>query len=365
MKFLYNLLLISALLTLIYGLQKDLIREVQACGSCGRPTPTPTPTITLTPTQTPTMTPTPTPTGTPVPTEVPGQGGPSGGSGGGTSPAGPPICGDTTPPAITLISATPNGAGSVILKWAKVGPATDYTISYGINSNNYTFGVTSTGDTDNMVISSLQVGQNYCFRVNAVNNCMPGQLSNEICLMPGTKGGVVLSSATGGGEVLGLSTTSTGEDNTLEKIDPFVLKLFNPLNFSSSPQRISIPRLGIDLPVQESKIKDGYWTISETSANHGLGTAGPGESGKDVIFAHARESLFANLKNARLNDLVTVEANNKQYTYQVTTIKEVNSNDLEVIIPTSSEQLVLYTCSGLYGSKRLIVTAIPVFNLPN
>ncbi|MCL4354929.1 sortase [Patescibacteria group bacterium] len=125
------------------------------------------------------------------------------------------------------------------------------------------------------------------------------------------------------------------------------------------PNRIMIPSVKIDLPVQQAKIENGYWQVFENTASYGLGSAALGEKGNMVIFAHARDGLFYNLKNVKENDLVFVYNKNKKYTYKVKYIKSVYPYQTEVIAPTKNETLTLYTCTGFYDDKRLIVVSEP------
>ncbi len=167
-------------------LSNKLPQEVLACGT-PRPTCTPKPTVS----------PSPEPTATPLPTDSPtSQSGT-----GGLSAAGAPVCSDSKPDAPYLVSATILSGNKVELVWQKVAGADDYTISYGPNSGNYLYGVPSTGDTDNFTINDFSHG---CFVVRAVNGCMPGDPSNEVC-----------SGATAS-QVLGASTmadTGTNKEN--------------------------------------------------------------------------------------------------------------------------------------------------------
>lgn len=165
---------------------------------CPRPSPTPTPTLTPTLTPTPVeLTPTPTPeiqpTATPTPTTPPSQGPPAVGG-----PGEPYVCGAEVPPAPTLLSANPSGLGQVDLNWTPVTPVTHYSISYGLSSRNYIYGVSNTGNVTSFTVGGLQLGVDYCFAVRAVNDCAPSALSNEICT------GAVLGVTTG--KVLGITT---------------------------------------------------------------------------------------------------------------------------------------------------------------
>ncbi|MFC1649187.1 fibronectin type III domain-containing protein [Patescibacteria group bacterium] len=161
-------------------------QELFDCQFCDCPTPT------ATPTPTPTLPVTPptgsNPTATPTPTDAP----PS-------IPGGPVYqCNNAMPDTPTITSA--KRTSSVTITWTKVSNANDYAIVYGPTSGDYPHSVFSTGDTDNFTINGINSG---CFRVKAINGCMPGELSAEVCT-----GGI------GGGQVLGASTLAdTGSTN--------------------------------------------------------------------------------------------------------------------------------------------------------
>lgn len=130
----------------------------------------------------------------------------------------------------------------------------------------------------------------------------------------------------------------------------------------SQVTRIIIPKKDIDLEVKPAKISQGYWETSETSASHGEGTANPAEKGNVVIFAHAREGFFYNLRDIKKDDVVYVFTKDQWYKYKVNEIKTVYPNNIETVAPTDREVLTLFTCSGFFDEKRLIVKAYPVRN---
>lgn len=143
------------------------------------------------------------------------------------------------------------------------------------------------------------------------------------------------------------------------KIDP---KLLSEKKSTESPVKIIIPKVNIDLTVTESKIVDGYWELSENTASHGEGSANPGEKGNIVVFAHAREGLFYNLKDVKKDDVIYIFTKDKWITYKVKDITAVLPNQTQIIKPTEKETLTLYTCTGFYDEKRLIIKAYPIKN---
>jgi LPXTG-site transpeptidase (sortase) family protein len=125
------------------------------------------------------------------------------------------------------------------------------------------------------------------------------------------------------------------------------------------PIRIRIPSVEIDLPVVIAPIKNGYWELSDTSASYGWGSATPGEKGNMVIFAHARQGLFLPLQNIQLNAKVIISTAEQTFTYKVVKKMQVFPSDTNVISFSNKEKLTLFTCTGLFDTKRLIVVAIP------
>jgi LPXTG-site transpeptidase (sortase) family protein len=136
-------------------------------------------------------------------------------------------------------------------------------------------------------------------------------------------------------------------------------KLQNSKAVENIPVRIILPKSDIDLSVVPAKIVDGFWETSETDASYGLGSGLPGTRSNTVIFAHAREGLFYNLKYVKSGDSIYVLSKNKWYKYSVNKITAVYPDQKEVILPTKNETLTLYTCTGFNDEKRLIVTAAP------
>ncbi len=158
--------------------------------------------------------------------------------------------------------------------------------------------------------------------------------------------------------LVGSSYYTTSQSNTTNpiKISP---KLLAEQSVQSDPVRILIPSVEIDLPVVDAKVVNGYWELSDNTASYGLGSGHPGTAGNTVIFAHARQGLFYNLKDVKTGDIIYIFTKNKWYRYKVNKITAVYPNQTDVIAPTRTDTLTLYTCTGFYDEKRLIVTAIP------
>lgn len=153
---------------------------------------------------------------------------------------------------------------------------------------------------------------------------------------------------------------NNSQNAKLDSSEPIVAdKSFEKNKEESEVERIIIPKFNIDLKVTPSKIINGYWETSEITASHGLGSANPGERGNVVIFAHAREGLFLGIKDIKKDDSVYVLTNDKWYRYKVSEVSDVYPSDIKVVMPAGNEELTLFTCSGFFDEKRLIVKALP------
>lgn len=152
-------------------------------------------------------------------------------------------------------------------------------------------------------------------------------------------------------EVISFSQEPVNVDKSLLDWQKNKQKVKNP------PIRIIVPELKINLPIKEARVVKGYWEVFADSAGFGLGSAYPGESGNQVIFAHARRGLFLPLKEAKGGENIYLLTSDKWFSYKISEIKEVSPSQTEVIVPTTEITLTLYTCSGFADSKRLIIIA--------
>ena len=122
-------------------------------------------------TETPTPTPTPTPTSSPSSSTSTSNGWAA------------PICTANKPGSAPIITSTVSRDNSVTLTWSKAGnPVTKYLVAYGTKSGSIEYGNPNVGDenTTNYTIKGLSGGTKYYFKIKAINDCMPGDWSNEV-----------------------------------------------------------------------------------------------------------------------------------------------------------------------------------------
>ena len=127
--------------------------------------------------------PTPTPTPTPTPASSVSSSTSESKDSNSNSQAKAPTCDDAKPGSSpTLLSALP-GINSVTLNWSKaLDPVTHYLVAFGREHGTFEFGNPNIGNKDSTsyTVYGLSARTSYYFKVLAVNNCKPGDFSNEL-----------------------------------------------------------------------------------------------------------------------------------------------------------------------------------------
>lgn len=131
--------------------------------------------------------------------------------------------------------------------------------------------------------------------------------------------------------------------------------------------RIRVESAGIDLPVRHGTDDSSI----ATGAGHVYGTALPvgGDGNRSVLTAHTgmrSATLFDNLTDVKVGDVMVVETYGEKMTYKVTDIRTVlpSQSDTLTAVP-GKDLLTLMTCTP-YGvnTHRLLVTGERVPNQP-
>ena len=128
--------------------------------------------------------------------------------------------------------------------------------------------------------------------------------------------------------------------------------------------RIQIPRLGIDLPIDEGDVARD--TVEQQTpegyAFHLPGTAIPSAGGNSYLYAHARRGMFLSLWDAKVGDVVWLSTpDGRALKYVVTEVHpRVAPDDVSWVRPTKSERLTLQTSTGPNRTDpRFVVVATP------
>jgi LPXTG-site transpeptidase (sortase) family protein len=128
---------------------------------------------------------------------------------------------------------------------------------------------------------------------------------------------------------------------------------------NSMPTRISIPTIGVDLPVIPSKIVRGKWEETTIGVSYIAKSPIPGEIGNSILYGHNWPTLLGDLPLVKPGDKITIAyQNTKPRRFTVVFINIVSPDTTSVLLPTADRRITLYTCTGFLDSKRLVITAI-------
>jgi LPXTG-site transpeptidase (sortase) family protein len=125
------------------------------------------------------------------------------------------------------------------------------------------------------------------------------------------------------------------------------------------PEFIEIPNI-LKLPIVEARKNEGVWGISPLSANHVSQSGVPGNNGNIIIYGHNTAAVFGKLQSVKRGDEISLRtANGIMHKYMVVNTQDVDVFQIDLLQPTLTETLTIYTCSGWFDSRRFVVRAVP------
>jgi LPXTG-site transpeptidase (sortase) family protein len=129
---------------------------------------------------------------------------------------------------------------------------------------------------------------------------------------------------------------------------------------TNPPTEIEIPSRKINLSVEQAFVEQNHWQISEKGVSHLSLSASPGQGGNIVMYGHNKKNIFGPLVGLKKGTkIVLTTKDGQKHTYLVADTFEADPNQVEILNPTNSEVLTLYTCTGFADSKRFVVKAVP------
>lgn len=111
------------------------------------------------------------------------------------------------------------------------------------------------------------------------------------------------------------------------------------LNEGDAVGTLSIPVLNETLPIIEGTGEGDL----ERGVGHYSQSVLPGEEDNCVLSGH-RDTVFANLGDLVIGDLLIVQTTSGTFTYRISGIRIVDKDDRTVIVPTDHAVLTLTTC---------------------
>jgi LPXTG-site transpeptidase (sortase) family protein len=128
------------------------------------------------------------------------------------------------------------------------------------------------------------------------------------------------------------------------------------------PITMSIPKVSIkNLPIGETYIRNGIWTIDSQGASHLEDSARIDEEGNNIIYGHNTNNRLGNMQSIIVgNEIILTDTKGTQHPYIVREVKTVLPSDISYLNKMIGDQtLTLYTCTGFADSHRLVVKALP------
>jgi len=127
------------------------------------------------------------------------------------------------------------------------------------------------------------------------------------------------------------------------------------------PTEITIPSIGVEMPLDVGEIKNGVWSISYDKPTFLGSSARPGGSGNTVIYGHNKKTIFGNLPYLSIGQKIYVKTiDGKIHIYEAYKKEFVAPSRVDLVSPTNTEELTIYTCWGLFDSQRVVIKAKPL-----
>lgn len=136
---------------------------------------------------------------------------------------------------------------------------------------------------------------------------------------------------------------------------------------------ITIPKINAQAPLifnVDPWTESVYKKVLKSGVAHAEGTSLPGERGRSFIFAHSSgnpmeltnyNTVFLKLGNLKIGDDIEIKRDGKVYKYLVTQTKIVSPWEIEYLMDSKSDGIIVQTCWPIGTSfKRLLVFAAPV-----
>jgi sortase A len=127
---------------------------------------------------------------------------------------------------------------------------------------------------------------------------------------------------------------------------------------SVSPNRLIIPKIGVNAPIVESKSADyglsqGAWLVPNTST--------PDKGGNTVITGHRFKYLpphnltFFLFDRLEAGDTFSIIWNNEFYYYRIKDTEIIEPTKVSILDHTAEPIVTLYTCHPVYSTKQRLV----------
>jgi len=127
------------------------------------------------------------------------------------------------------------------------------------------------------------------------------------------------------------------------------------------PTELIIPRIFVNLPIEETAINNGAWQVSQNGASHLTISARPGEQGTIIMYGHNSTERLGPIRWLLKGDIIEIKnADNKTYSYKISETIKVSPSKMDIFTNKNKEVLIIYTCDGFADLERFVIIAKPV-----
>lgn len=159
--------------------------------------------------------------------------------------------------------------------------------------------------------------------------------------------------------LLGLGFLTYGTFMIWERNAPIPVAVPVQSNATASQPQIAIPSANILLPVYPAKIYGTSWETTKRGISHLSTSPAAGDRGNSVFYGHNWPNLLGRLHQVKTGDKIFVTAQDgKVKRFTIAYIFTVNENQTEIFANTTDYRITIYTCTALFDTKRLVVTAL-------
>lgn len=156
-----------------------------------------------------------------------------------------------------------------------------------------------------------------------------------------------------------INTISLNKENVVNAkpvLEGNIIK--NYPEYGSKYGKLKIPKINIDLDVYYGDTME----ILKKGVGHSSGSYFPGEGGSIIYMGHNSKKIFRDLSKVSKGDVIQINTEYGEFSYQVYDMKIINETDLELLpIQREKEILMLYTCYPFqnigYTTQRYVIYA--------
>lgn len=125
------------------------------------------------------------------------------------------------------------------------------------------------------------------------------------------------------------------------------------------PMSITLNGLTNEIPIKTGHFDKGEWELSKNEALYLESSGLPGKKGNIVIYGHNSKQVFSTLFDQKVGGIISLKSDKGEvFFYRVEQIQNVFPTDVSILSQqTEDQKLTLFTCTGLFDSMRLVITA--------